>query len=58
MKKITEKQLTDLLESGKLCEYCPYIKCSHYPGELCEGIYCDDAKDNYVESNNLEYEEY
>jgi hypothetical protein len=57
MKKITEKQLTDLLESGKLCEYCPYIKCSHYPGELCEGVYCEDAKDSYVESNNLEYEE-
>lgn len=57
MKKITEKQLTDLLESGKLCEYCPYIKCSHYPGELCEGVYCEDAKDNYVECNDLEYEE-
>lgn len=57
MKKITEKQLTDLLEEGALCEYCPYIKCSHYPGELCDGTYCEDAKYNYVESNNLEYEE-
>ena len=55
MKKITEKQLTDLLEEGALCEYCPYIKCSHYPGELCDGTYCEDAKYNYVESNNLEY---
>ncbi|WAX07291.1 hypothetical protein BF698P1_00046 [Bacteroides phage BF698P1] len=57
MKKITEKQLTDLLEDGNLCEYCPYVKCSNYPGELCDGVYCEDAKDNYVESNNLEYEE-
>lgn len=57
MKKITEEQLTDLLEDGKLCEYCPYVKYSHYPGELCEGVYCEDAKDNYVESNNLDYEE-
>lgn len=41
MKKITEKQLTDLLEEG----------------ELCDGTYCEDAKDNYVECNDLEYEE-
>nr|DAP92371.1 MAG TPA: protein of unknown function (DUF4809) [Caudoviricetes sp.] len=57
MKKITEKQLTDLLENGNLCEYCPYVKCSNYPGELCDGVYCEDAKDNYVECNDLEYEE-
>lgn len=57
MNKIKESELNTLLENGDLCEYCPYIKCSHYPGELCECIYCDDAKDNYVESNNLEYEE-
>lgn len=57
MKKITEKQLTNLLENGNLCEYCPYFKCSNYPGELCDGVYCEDAKDNYVESNDLEYEE-
>lgn len=57
MKKITEKQLTDLLENGNLCEYCPYFKCSNYPGELCDGVYCEDAKDNYVECNDLEYEE-
>lgn len=57
MKKITEKQLADLLENGNLCEYCPYFKCSNYPGELCDGVYCEDAKDNYVECNNLEYEE-
>lgn len=57
MKKITGKQLTDLLENGNLCEYCPYFKCSNYPGELCDGVYCEDAKDNYVECNDLEYEE-
>lgn len=57
MKKITEKQITDLLENGNLCEYCPYFKCSNYPGELCDGVYCEDAKDNYVECNDLEYEE-
>lgn len=57
MKKITEKQLTDLLENGNLCEYCPYFKCSNYPGELCDGVYCEDAKGNYVECNDLEYEE-
>lgn len=57
MKKITEKQLTNLLENGNLCEYCPYFKCSNYPGELCDGVYCEDAKDNYVECNDLEYEE-
>lgn len=57
MKKITEKQLTDLLDNGNLCEYCPYVKCSNYPRELCDGVYCEDAKDNYVECSDLEYEE-
>lgn len=54
---INEKGLDNLLEEGALCEYCPYIKGSHYPGELCDGTYCNEAKGNYVECNDLEYEE-
>ena len=54
---INEKELDNLLEEGELCEYCPYVKCSHHPGELCEGVYCEDAKDNYIIENGLEYEE-
>lgn len=57
MNKIKESELNTLLENGDLCEYCPYFKCSNYPGELCDGVYCEDAKDNYVECNDLEYEE-
>lgn len=56
MNQITEKELISLLEDGKLCDYCPYMKNSdcHSIGGLCEGSFCEDAKDNYVEENNLE----
>lgn len=54
MSKITEKELIDLIEDGKLCEYCPYIRDYCHFGGLCEGSFCEEAKDNYVEENNLE----
>lgn len=56
MNQITEKKLLDLLEDGALCDYCPYMKDSnsHSIGGLCEGSFCEDAKDNYVEENDLE----
>lgn len=56
MNKITEKELTELLEDGNLCEYCPYMRNSDFRsiGGLCEGSFCEDAKDNYVEENDLE----
>lgn len=55
MKTITEKELTDLLEDGNLCEYCSFVKeGGHSPGALCEGSSCESAKDNYVEKNDLE----
>ena len=56
MNKITEKELISLLEDGKLCDYCPYMKDnSHKPiSGLCEGSFCEEAKDAYVEENDLE----
>lgn len=57
MKKITEKQLICLLEDGVLCEYCPCTKESHSIGNLCEGMYCEEAKDKYILDNDLDYQE-
>ena len=40
----------------KLCDYCPYMKDNDYQsiGGLCEGSFCEEAKNNYVEENDLE----
>lgn len=56
MSQITEKELISLAEDGKLCDYCPYMRNSEHRSisGLCEGIFCEDAKDNYVEENDLE----
>lgn len=55
MKTITEEQLDDLLEDGNLCEYCSFVKeGGHAPGTLCDGSFCESAKDNYVGENDLE----
>lgn len=59
MNKIKESELNILLEEGELCDYCPYVRGEiskgHY--DLCEGLYCEQAKDNYVIENDLDYEE-
>ena len=48
------KLKTKILE--KLCDYCPYMKDNDYQsiGGLCEGSFCEEAKNNYVEENDLE----
>lgn len=44
------KTLKEMGESGDLCNYCSYMqRGSHYPGELCEGNYCEEAYDRYCE---------
>lgn len=54
MNQITEKKLLDLLEDGTLCDYCHWDSEGHSIGGLCEGSFCENAKDNYVEENDLE----
>lgn len=56
MNQITENGLNDLLERGELCDYCPFRRESSYRSlnGLCEGSFCEDAKDNYVDENDLE----
>ena len=40
----------EISKSGDLCAYCSYMKGgSHYPGELCEGRYCEEAYEEYKE---------
>lgn len=56
MNKIKESELNTLLENGDLCDYCPYVRGEISKG-LCEGCYCEQAKDNYVLENDLDYEE-
>lgn len=55
MNKIKESELNTLLENGDLCDYCPNVRGGLY--DLCEGCYCEQAKDNYVFENDLDYEE-
>lgn len=59
MKKIKESELNTLLEMGDLCDCCPYVRGEISKGlyDLCEGCYCEQAKDNYVLENDLYYEE-
>lgn len=47
MNKIKESELNILLEEGELCDYCPYVRgeISNGPYDLCEGLYCEQAKD-------------
>lgn len=42
------KTLKEMGESGDLCNYCSYMEGSHYPGQICEGIYCEEAYDRYI----------
>ena len=39
--------------SDELCAYCPWNKgeIEHLADSLCEGAYCDDALDSFVEEN-------
>lgn len=47
----------EISKSGDLCAYCSYMKGgSHYPGELCEGRYCEEAYEEYKEKMEAEYE--
>lgn len=57
MNKIKESELNTLLENGDLCDYCPYVRGEIGLYDLCEGCYCEQAKDNYVLENDLDYEE-
>lgn len=57
-KTITEKELDSLFEDGKLCEYCPFVRDreehASSPETLCEGCYCDDAKDAFIVETETE----
>lgn len=57
MKEIKESELNTLLENGDLCDYCPYVRGEIGLYDSCEGCYCEQAKDNYVLENDLDYEE-
>lgn len=37
----------------ELCDFCPWRKgeIDHLPDSLCEGDYCDDALDSFIEEN-------
>lgn len=40
--------LEEMGVSGDLCNYCSYMEGSHYPGEICEGNYCEEAYYRYL----------
>ena len=53
MKEVTDQE-TFMAEMGdELCEYCPWVKgkIDHRCDDICEGIYCYDAFDEYQNQN-------
>lgn len=55
---INEKELDYLLEKEIVCEYCFLYRNNPTALELpCEKRFCENAKDNYIIENVLEYEE-
>lgn len=42
-------EIRNKLDDG-LCEFCPYVReeVDHCPGRGCDGMYCDEAVNNYT----------
>lgn len=52
----SRQELIDEL-GEELCEYCPYTNGDvpkPYPEMLCEGRWCEDALDHYIDANEGE----
>lgn len=49
---MNEQELKEQL-GDELCEFCPWQKggIDHTCNSLCEGSYCDDALDNFLDEN-------
>ena len=49
---MSEQELKEQL-GDELCEFCPWRKgeIDHTFDSLCEGSYCDDAFDNFLDEN-------
>lgn len=49
---MSEQELKEQL-GDELCEFCPWRKgeIDHTFNSLCEGSYCDDAFDNFLDEN-------
>ena len=43
----------------EICELClqEYFNNRAYPDTLCEGRYCEDAEDSFVDEHNIELED-
>lgn len=54
---MNEQELKEMAELGDvICEFCPYKKgyVNHSLGRPCEGDYCEDAYENYMEEQDNE----
>lgn len=42
-----------------ICELCcrEYFTNRAYPESLCEGLFCEEAEDDYAAENNIELED-
>ena len=49
---MSEQELKEQL-GDELCEFCPWRKgeIDHTFDSICEGSYCDDAFDNFLDEN-------
>lgn len=52
---MTQEEIKDYMNAcgEEICrEYCPYKDMDHAPGTLCEGIYCEDAVEAFLDENS------
>lgn len=49
---MSNEELKETL-GDELCDFCTWRKgeIDHLPDSLCEGDYCDDALDSFIEEN-------
>lgn len=54
----TNEKLKEQL-GDSLCEYCPWHngEIDHAPGMTCEGLYCDDALDVFLDDNEQYFDD-
>lgn len=58
MDKRTERLKEELGE--ELCAYCPWKndEIEHFPGTLCEGNYCNEALDAFLDDNDNYFDDF
>lgn len=57
---MTQEEIKEIMDAcgNEVCrEYCPWTDMSHAPGSLCEGRWCEDACEVFIEENQEYFKE-